>query len=134
MTKSTNITCAAYSALFAAAVLAVLCLKGTWSGFSPALDALAVLAVHVLGYALTRHKSLLSFAISFLPALFMVPFFLTGGAVWLWLSAALLVALALTYNLRHDALPKPRFTTQKWLAALILAEVMLAVIMLLICF
>lgn len=132
MTRSINITCVAFTALFTAAVLCVMTLKGTWSGFSPALDTLAVLLVQILGYAFTRRKSLISFAFSFIPALPLLGFFLTGKVVWLGVSAALLVTLALVYNIKHHALPISRFTTQKWLTGLILAEVMLVPVILLI--
>lgn len=131
MTKRSYITCTAYAALFFSAVLTVLCLRHTWSGFSPALDALAVLALQVLGYALTRRRSMLAFAFSFVPALPLLGFFLTGGIAWLAVSAALLLILAGAYNIRCEALPRPRFSTQKWLGALILAEVMLVLIILL---
>ena len=133
MTRSVNITNLAYAALFAAAALAVLSVKGEWSGCKPALDTLAVMSVQVIGYALTRRFSLISFAFSFIPALPLLAFFLTGHAAWLILCGSLLAAVAVIYNLRHKALPNSRFSTQKWLAALILSEVMLVVVIMLIC-
>lgn len=133
MTKSVNITSLAYAALFAAASLAVLSVKGEWTGCKPVLDTLAVMSVQIIGFALTRRFSLISFAFSFVPALSLLAFFLTGRAVWLWLCGSLLAAVAVIYNFRHKALPNSRSSTQKWLASLILSEVMLVVVIMLIC-
>lgn len=132
MTKSINITCTAYAALFVAASLCALCLKGAWPGISPVLGALAIAAIQVSGFLLTRRHSLLSFSFSFLPALTMLAFFLSGAKAWLFVTCALFAALGALYTIRPSMLPKSRFTTQKWLSGLILAEVMLALIIILI--
>lgn len=81
---------------------------------------------------MTRRHSLLSFSFSFLPALAMLAFLLTHSAAWLIASGVLLAALASLYSIRPSALPKPRFTTQKWVSGLILSEVMLTVLIVLI--
>lgn len=132
MTKSISITCTAYAALFAAASLCALCLKGTWPGLSPVLGALVVVVVQIVGFLLTRRHSLLSFSFSFVPALTMLAFFLTGAKAWLFVSCALFVCFEALYAIRPSALPKSRFSTQKWLSGLILAEVMLVLIIVLI--
>jgi len=132
MTKNTRITCLAYDALFASTVLLVLDLKGKWLGAMPPLGALAVTAVAVLGFIVSRRRSLLSYAFGFVPAMFLLGFFLTGAKAWALASLAFFVVYALVYNIRPARLPEPRFTTQKWVSALILSEVMLVLILLLI--
>lgn len=81
---------------------------------------------------MTRHHSLLSYSFSFLPALAMLAFFLTHTAGWLIVSCALFVSFTALYSIRPSLLPDSRFTTQKWLGGLILAEVMLALAIILI--
>lgn len=132
MTRSIYITCTAFSVLFAAATLCALCVKGTWTGLSSVLGALAVVAVQTAGFFMTRRRSLLSFSFSFLPALAMLAFLLTHSAAWLIASGVLLAVLASLYSIRPSALPKPRFTTQKWVSGLILSEVLLTVLIVII--
>ena len=132
LTKTINITCAAYLALFASAVLAVLCMSDGTALLGPATGTLTVVAVQASGYAVTRRRSLLSFSFSFIPALCGLAFLITGSTPWLWACVFLLAVMAFAYNIRHDALPSSRFSTQKWMASLVLAEVMLVLIILLI--
>lgn len=80
------------------------------------LFSLLAVALQVFAWRLFSYKSRIGFALSFLPAVFLVIYICLSGIAWLVCSAAVLLILVLFYQRQWV---ETREATQNWVASAI---------------
>lgn len=90
--------------------------------FVKALEFAAIAAaVQVLTWRLYSYKTRIGYALSFIPAAFVLLYICLSGTVWVICSAVSLVVLVLLY---HRQLVETREATQNWVASAIFVVLM----------
>ena len=79
-----------------------------------ALYAFFALAVQMLAWRLSRRRSILAHALSFIPADMMLFYICKGNPAWAWACG---ISLVLVWAVAFRELPDSRNTTQAWLAS-----------------